>query len=324
MIVRIHGFDWGAYTERVMPAFARWLVDGDSSFVSELYQQTQNAREESFLPAPLRPVCSWPRAQTFVKQLPRGTHTLPEYQALCTPTLYTPLSDSYIHRHPPQLYQQSEALRVIWGALVTEYCQSWFTLPSPQQEVSQPAHASSTPALSRHEMISFLHAAGLKDLAQEIKERATEPLLLEDEDAEEIEEVMKDERSLGVNIGNQPGILHLRGWLASTSIRSMALFELLACGRRRMPFGYRANEPYENIIGYLTPEELWQLSDSLKLAIPPTAAQAEEDYALFRLQQHIPAEFRLLDEVLPTHAETFLMALRLAAQYGLGLLCTVG
>ena len=332
MIVRIHGFDWEAYTKWVMPAFAHWLIEGDEAGVSQLYQQTRAAREEQFIPAALRQACDWPRAQAFVRQLARSTHTRHEYQTLCASEEFTPLSDRYIHRYPPQLYQNSDALRAIWGALVEEYCQAWFTLPAQtvpaDQDRTQIRDESTQPpaqSMSRGEIVSLLNAAGLHTLAQEVSElaRVNENVDEEvgDEDFDEEDEV----KPLGVAIGQHPCTLQVRGWLATISVRAMALFELLACGRRYMPFGTRVGELNETYIGYLTPDELQQLAACLRGVQPPTHSEAEADYARFRQQQQVQGrEMRLLDEVLPHHADAFLTAVRLAAQCGLGLICSVG
>ncbi|WP_151757053.1 hypothetical protein [Dictyobacter vulcani] len=127
----------------------------------------------------------------------------------------------------------------------------------------------------------------------------------------------------GIEIGSHPATLHLRGWLAGISVRAMALFELLACGRRRMPFGYRPGEPYEDYIGYLTPDETRQLASCLEHAQPPDPARARQDYALFRLQQRSVQNARTIDEVLPEHAASFLQIVQQATQYDLGLLCSI-
>src|SRR2546426_4398378 len=125
MAVQIHGFDWAVYAERVMPAFAPWLMDGDERAVYELFKQTRCAREEAFLPEPMKRLSAWARAETFVDGLPRGPHSLREYAKLCSVEQFTALSDSYLHCHAPHLYQNSDALRIIWGAIIEEYCLPW-------------------------------------------------------------------------------------------------------------------------------------------------------------------------------------------------------
>ena len=319
MIVRIHGFDWQAYRERVMPAFARWLLAGEEDAVRALYEQTRSAREDRFVPPALQAVCNWPRAQTFVKQLPHGTHAQHEYEILCAADQFTAVSDRFIHRHPPQLHQSSDALRAVWGALVAEYCQSWFTLPSTTADPQLAEQLPADPPLSRGEIVSLLRSAGLDTLAQEVNTQLTQidDAYQDESDAEE------QNRPLGVAIGRLPTILHLRGWLASVSVRAMALFELLACERRCMPFGYQAGIAYEDYAGYLTPEEVGQLAACLRSVQPPPQAEAEEDAQLFRMQQHT-GDFRMLDEVLPAHADAFVQVVRMGAQYGMGLISTIG
>ncbi len=305
-----------------MPAFARWLIDGEETLIYQLYQQTRSAREERFVPEALQSSCNWSRASAFVKQLPRGSHTRREYQLLCAAEQFTALSDKYIHRHPPQLYQHSDAVCTIWGALVEEYCQSWFTLPRASGPSAQEPAEMLPPEqiLHRSEIVALLHSAGLSELAQEVSGRSVVPLSVSEPQDECAEE---EARLPGVTIGRHPMAFHLRGWLATLSVRAMALFELLACERRSMPFGYRIGEPYEAYIGYLTPDEVWQLALCLRAAQPPEQTVAEEDYARFRLQ-HSGQAFRMIDEVLPAHADALLKVVRMAAQYGLGLICSLG
>ena len=91
-----------------------------------------------------------------------------------------------------------------------------------------------------------------------------------------------------------------------------------------MPFGYEAGEPFGAFAGYLTPDEVWQLAISLDGTIPPDHREAEEDYLNFRYQQvGIPAAFRLVDEVLPTHSAAFLHAIEKASSQGLGLISSI-
>src|SRR5689334_4848252 len=118
MIVRVHGFDWYIYSQQVMPALGRWLLERDEKTIHQMYQQTRCAQEEQCVPAPLRTLCTWPRAQTYVKQLPHSPHARREYEHLCSPELFTATSDRYVYRHPPQLMQPSEALCTLWGALI--------------------------------------------------------------------------------------------------------------------------------------------------------------------------------------------------------------
>ena len=260
-MIHIHGFDWEAYTTSVMPAFAQWLLEGDESQIYHLYARTRNAHEEEFIPPAMRDVCTWTRARTFVKQLPQSIHTQYEYHILCNAEAFTKISDHYIHKHPPQIYPQTDTLRTIWGCIVEEYCQAWLHLPQDQDEIYHP-----------------------------------------------------------YEIGQHPNPLRLRGWLSTISLRAMALFELLVCGRRSMPFGYRSDEPYENYIGYLTPDEVLQLAQCLQCAQVPQPQHAEQDYQQFRQQQEERAAFHMLDEVSPTHADVLITAVHLAAQSRLGLI----
>ncbi len=105
MFVRLHGFDWMVYSERVMPAFASWLVDGDEHAVEQLYKETRSAKGELFVPDAVKHLCIWPRAQAFVKHLPHGPQARQEYQNLCTTALFLTLSDRYVQQYPPRLYQ---------------------------------------------------------------------------------------------------------------------------------------------------------------------------------------------------------------------------
>ena len=274
MLARVHGFNWDVYTGYIMPAFTRWLVHDDTKMICQLYERTRCAQEEQFTPALMHDLRTWPRAQAFVEQLPRGSYTQREYEFLCDPRSFTAVSDIYVHRHPPRLYRHSSAIRVIWGALVKQHCLPWFTLPD-------------TDDLSA--ILDGKEAALAAD---------------------------------GVALGHHPATLHLRGWLATLSVRAMALFELLACGRRCMPFGYRSGEPYEDTIGYLTPTEVLQLALCLRDVDAPEIPQTEPDSTRLR-HSKLASDFRLLDETLPAHAGPFLEIVRLAAQYGVGLICCV-
>ena len=276
MLARVHGFNWDVYTDYIMPAFMRWLVYNDAKMICQLYERTRCAHEEQFTPALMHHLHSWPRAQAFVQQLPQGFYTRREYQLLCDPRSFTAVSDIYIHRHPPRLYQDSNAIRVIWGALIEQHCLPWFTLP----------------------------------------------------DTDDLSGILDGEEAAiaanGVVLGHHPATIHLRGWLATFSIRAMALFELLACGRRCMPFGYRSGEPYEDIIGYLTPTEILYLARCLRNADPPQVPQAEQNYTYYHLRNDgYTPDFRMLDEILPAHADSFLQIVRLAAQHGVGLICRI-
>jgi hypothetical protein len=317
-----------------------------------LYEQTRCAKNEQFVPDAVKHLCTWPRAQAFVKQLPRGPQARREYQKLCAAELFTLLSDNYMRQYPPRLYQNSEALRAVWGAVVEQFCLPWFRLsdspkgPDAPQDTDSSTEIAHEIEASNDELIELLHSAGLSELARQVNEQANKPVeskiepivpaiqppsLLnatdeDDEDGEDESGFAEDEeRSSGLSLGRHPATLHLRGWLATISVRAMALFEFLACGRRCMPFGYRAGEPFEAIIGYLTPDEVWQLALCLAEAQPPDPGKARADYQNFRDQLSDDwDEFRLIDEVLPAHAATFLLAVHNAAHQGLGLICSVG
>lgn len=276
MLARVYGFNWNVYADTIMPAFTRWLVHGDSNVICQLYEQTRCASQEQFTPALMQHLRTWPRAQAFVQQLPQGSYTRHEYQLLCDPESFTAMSDIYVHHHPPRLYQQSNALRVIWGALVEHHCLSWFAFPDPDDT-------------------SMIFEGKEASLAAN-----------------------------GAVLGHHPATIHLRGWLATISVRAMAFFEFLACGRRCMPFGYQLGEPYEDAIGYLTPLEVLRLATCLRSTEAPEPLRAEQDYIHFRLiQDRRATDPRLLDEILPAHAGPFLDIVRLAAQYGIGLICRV-
>jgi hypothetical protein len=314
-MIRVYGFDWEAYTDLVMPAFARWLVDGNETVIYQLYQQTRCALEEQFIPSAMQLLSTWLRAKTFVQQLPRGSHTNKEYLLLCTAEQFTKLSDSYIHHHPPQLYQNSDAIRAIWGAIVEKYCQ--LQLMRPQAKGLQETERSTSQDYMSLLQRSTNFCVSAHEVEEPIVMRNNDPGVILDREG-------TNTASQGVEIGRHPTPLHLRGWLAMHSIRAMALFELLVCGRRSLPFGHRAGEPYEAYIGYLTPDEVRHLADCLQDQQPPDRATAEADYASFRQEQSQPVKaFRMIDEVLPAHADSLIDAVRLAVQHGLGLICSV-
>lgn len=274
MAVHLYGLDWKAYSELVMPEFARWLLHGIESPVYELYQQTRCAREEQYIPQVMRKLCTWPRAENFVRQLPRSIYTRDEYRVLCCAQEFTSLNDRYMHRHVPQLYPISEALRAVWGTIVEQHCQSSFPIPD--------------------------------------KENTTR-----NTDQDECENANQ-----GISLGSHPATLQLRGWLAARSVRAMALFELLACGRRCLPFGSRASEPYENYVGYLTPTEVKHMADCLREeTLCPAPDEAQADYTRFRLTA--TQDFRMVDEVLPVYANVLLQVVHMAAHDESGLLCRI-
>ncbi len=339
MIIRVHGFNWEIYAERVMPAFASWLIDRDETAIHQLFERTRCALEEQYLPETMQKLRVWPRAKTFVDALPRGPQSRREYAKLCSVEQFTGLSDHYLHSYTPHLYQDSAALRCIWGAIIEEYCLPWFHTPPDDIAVEQTSNEREEIEQEfRSELVSLLNAAGLPDLAQEVNEQSAQverydwvPEQQEDEEFalhidEEVtdEEVPESTRPQGIILGSQTHAMQLRGWLAGISIRAMVLFEYLACGRRRMPFGYETGEPFGAFSGYLTQEEVWQLASSLHKVSPPDQTLAEEDYRRFCQEQAEGlVSFRLVDEILPSTAHDFLTAVRRAALHGTGLICSM-
>jgi hypothetical protein len=310
MIVRIHGFDWQVYIQQVMPALNNWLIERDENPLYQMYQLTRCAREEQCVPAPLQSLCTWPRARAYVKQLLDSPHARREYAHLCSPEQFTATSDRYIYRHPPQLLRPSEALATVWGALIETYCLPWFSLFKKAQE--HPAYQLG------HELTRLLDQTEARTLAAEAQEQ--EAIYAASEMEQDVEDVSVG--PIGVMIGRLPATLQIRGWLATIAVRAMVLFELLACERRCVPFGYQPGTPFASYSGYLTPEEVLLLSLCLRDVHPPHQALAVIDYQRFR--QRADTTFRTLDEVLPLHADTFLSTVHLAAQQGIGLICSIG
>src|SRR5579883_2984315 len=374
MVLQVHGFDWTVYAEHVMPAFEQWLVQRDESAIYRLFRETRCAREEAFIPPALQRARIWPRAKAFAETLPLGPYSRREYQKLCSAEHFTALSDRYMYRHAPQLYQNPEPIRAVWGALIETYCLPWsrdeLKQPQVQEKASVEVEEEEEPMLSgaqveRSEVLSLLREAGLGELAREMNEQArlsterlrevtsgsdpeTQPLgsgrvfpsltpevglapsrRLEDEalgdeedDGEDIEEYTRPMPG-GITLGAHPNVLQLRGWLAGISVRALALFEYLACGRRSMPFGYEPSEPYGVFIGYLTPDEVWRLGICLRDVQDPDQGEAEADYLRFRYQHPgVPESSRLIDEILPSYASEFHQAVDQAAAQGLGLICS--
>jgi hypothetical protein len=336
-MLRIHGFNWDFYARRVMPAFAQWLIDESETEAQKLYEKTRSAREEAIYPAMMHRLQSWNRAQTFIHQLPRGPYLQREYRKLCSAEQFTDLSDRYVHLHPPQLPQHSDAIRIIWGAIVEEHCLLPLSLPGTDEEDLRPHQEkqSEEPDPTQGEIIALLDQAGLKELARKVQEVATDSEESEEETESPsdhfdqpparflIPEMSHYSGPIGIELGRHPSSLHLRGWLATLSVRAMALFELLACGRRYMPFGSRVGESFESYIGYLLPDEVWQLALCLRNVQAPSQASAEEQYRVFRQQKATHAEaFRMIDEVLPAQANIFIKTIRAAASQGMGLICS--
>lgn len=323
MDIYLHGFDWPVYAEQIMPAFERWLIDKDDGSVLALYAKTRCAAEEEYLPKPMQRIRTWLRAKEFVDGLPRGPHSRVEYARLCAADQFTSFSDRFLNQYTPQLYQQSPTLRTVWGALIESNCLIQLYTENKRADVEGESEQA-----TRGEVIALLRDAGLNDVTrEEFDEQAITPTAIGETpaSANDIDPYANDgmgSRPAGILLGQQANMLRLRGWLATISIRAMALFELLACGRRRMPFGYDANDPYGAYYGYLTPTETWQLALALHDAHPYGRAQAERDYQLFCLERVTathPAA-RLLDEVLPEHSRELLRCVRRAAMLGLGLI----
>ena len=356
-----------------MPAFEQWLVRRDESTIYRLFKETRCAREEAYIPPALQRARIWPRAKSFADSLPLGPYSRREYQKLCSAEHFTALSDRYMYRHAPQLYQNPEPIRAVWGALIETYCLPWSQEeeePSDEQELEDTEDEElpllSSAQVERSEVLSLLREAGLGELAREMNEQGqgrvsterlrgeaessepeTQPLtirhssawqlhgsnlpareelsdddLLENEE-EDIEEYTRPMPG-GISLGAHPNVLQLRGWLASISVRALALFEYLACGRRSMPFGYEPSEPYGVFIGYLTAEEVWRLGTCLRGVQDPNQAEAEADYLRFRYQHPgVPESYRLVDEVLPSYAAEFHQTVDKAAAQGLGLICSM-
>ncbi len=372
MVLQVHGFDWTAYAQHVMPAFEQWLVQRDEGAIYRLFKETRCAREEAFIPPALQRARIWPRARTFAETLPLGPYSRREYQKLCSAEHFTALSDRYMYRHAPQLYQNPEPIRAVWGALIETYCLPWsrdeYKQPGPQENEVVEVEEEETPLLSgaqveRSEVLSLLREAGLGELAREMSEQTrfsgerlretasgsdpeTQPLAsgrastgpvrelnlaprersedeLPEDEEEDIEEYTRPMPG-GIMLGAHPNVLQLRGWLAGVSVRALALFEYLACGRRSMPFGYEPSEPYGVFIGYLTPDEVWRLGICLRDAQNPDQNEAEADYLRFRYQHPgVPESYRLIDEILPSCAAEFHQAIDMAAAQGLGLICSM-
>jgi phage terminase small subunit len=372
MVLQVHGFDWTAYAEHVMPAFEQWLVRRDESAIYRLFKETRCAREEAFIPPALQRARIWPRAKAFAETLPLGPYSRREYQKLCSAEHFTALSDRYMYRHAPRLYQNPEPIRAVWGALIETYCLPWsrdeLKQSDAQERETVEVEEEEEPMLSgaqveRSEVLSLLREAGLGELAREMNEQArlsterlreaasgsdpeTQPLSsghtssspareiglapsgrLEDEPLEDEEEDREEYTCPmpgGITLGAHPNVLQLRGWLAGISVRALALFEYLACGRRSMPFGYEPSEPYGVFIGYLTPDEVWRLGICLRDVQDPDQAEAEADYLRFRYQHPgVPESYRLIDEILPSCAAEFHQAVDMAAAQGLGLICSM-
>lgn len=168
-----------------MPAFAQWFLEGSELALLTLFEKTRCAYEEQFLPDPMQRLRVWPRARAFMQTLPRGPYSRREYQKLCNPLQYTALSDRYLYRHTPQLYQHSNALRSIWGAIVESFCLPWSSSKASKQSDApgELPHTDASPLLvtsgepiSHGELASLLTEAGLPDLAREVESQAAQSI----------------------------------------------------------------------------------------------------------------------------------------------------
>ncbi|HEY7414950.1 MAG TPA: hypothetical protein VH593_07145 [Ktedonobacteraceae bacterium] len=297
-MMRIFGFNWEMYTQTVMPAFACWLIERNEEPVQQLYQQTRSAREERVLPVAMHQLRSYARAKALVLQLPRERHASREYRNLCSVEQFTAQSDRYVNLHCPQLLHQNlGALRTVWGAIVEEYCISQLVL---SDDDSQAPHNDPP------------------------DEPAQDGDMLRFNSDDEIDDISRYAGPPGIELGRHPAFLSLRAWLATFSVRAMALFELLACGRRQVPFGYSKHEPFESFIGYLTPHEVWHLAQCLHNVQFPAPHLTEQDYsfALNAVRQAGAAEnFNLPDEIPSEYTRAFTRAVHAATARGLGLIC---
>jgi hypothetical protein len=326
-MMRIYGFDWKAYSGLVMPAFSRWLIEGDETTLKQLFEHTRCAREEQFIPTAMQLSCAWPRAQAVIKRLHHSEQADKEYHLLCSAEQFTAQSDSYVYRHPPQLRTQAEAIRIIWGTVLEEYCLSWLILATDNEPEKDTTALDSVLEQKRDqlELDLLFQSPRFHELARALREKDSASLeqdVISSYDGEEDNSGSSEYR--GIEIGRHPMTLHLRGWLATHSVRAMALFELLASGRRCMPFGSRTGELYQSYIGYLTPDEVQQLAACLRYETAPDPVEAATDYKRFLRQQEEPRhEFRMIDEVMPIYADVFIRVVRMATQYGLGLICSM-
>lgn len=354
-MIQVHNFDWEVYSENIMPAFEQWLVKGDETAVQDLFAQTRCALEEQFLPSLIRKLSIWPRACSFIASLPRGPHSLREYHQICSARQFTNLSDRYLHHHAPRLYQESDALRTIWGALVEEYCISWY--PSIEEEESAGSKPSRPPAagdeMIQSELLQLLQSAGLDSIAKQVhqpgihveriewdstpynflvgelaeesshNEQHPDKLAAADfAEEEEIDFSQAKQPKEGIVLGNQTDLLQLRGWLAGISLRVLVLFELLAFGRRCMPFGYNLGEPFGAYIGYLTPDEVCLLERGLQNVEPPRPQRMRRAYQKSREAEGTrPEPYRFVDEISPAYAGEFLNVVRISAYQKRGLIC---
>lgn len=177
MVVQVHGFDWAIYAERIMPAFGQWLLDRNEDALYKLFKETRCAREEAFIPPPLQRARIWPRARTFAQTLPLGPYSRREYQKLCSAEHFTALSDRYMYKHAPQLYQNPEPIRAVWGALIETYCLPWshetqlghmFDELAIEAEDEAYFLSFTGTQVEHSEVLALLREAGLGELAHEM------------------------------------------------------------------------------------------------------------------------------------------------------------
>src|SRR5438045_2016301 len=216
-MVRIYGFDWKAYSGLVMPALSRWLIEGGETQLKQLFTHTRCAREEQLIPAVMQSSCVWPRAQALVKRLHHSEQADKEYHLLCSAEQFTAQSDSYVYRHPPQLHAQADAIRIIWGTILEEYCLSWLILATDPEPEEDTTALDSAPKQTKDqiELDLLLQSPGFYELAQAMREQDSEPVeqdVISSYDEEENDISRSEHR--GIEIGRPPMTLHLRGWLA--------------------------------------------------------------------------------------------------------------
>jgi hypothetical protein len=227
MMVRIYGFDWEAYSSLIMPAFSRWLVEGDETTIKQLFEHTHCAREEQFIPAAMQSSATWPRAQALVKQLHHSEQADKEYTLLCSAEQFTAQSDSYVHHYTPQLHVRVAPVRIIWGTVLEEYCLSWFTLPTSteSEEIVATPYSAAEQKKQHSELALLLQSAGLHELAHAMSEKEVESVAEDTTSSEhEKENAITSTERRGIAIGRHPMTLHLRGWLATRMQKTLYAF----------------------------------------------------------------------------------------------------
>jgi hypothetical protein len=182
MDIYISGFDWKVYSEEVMPAFERWLIDGDDKDIYRLFATTRCALEEQYLPAQMQHLRTWVRAKAFVEKLPHGPHSRKEYAKLCSAQAFTVMSDRLVHHYTPHLYQNSEAVRTIWGAIIEDACLPWLYEDEQDakdqgiyaliNDMDRDVNAGEEGASMQQEVAALLKHVGLDDIAGEMPDNA--------------------------------------------------------------------------------------------------------------------------------------------------------